>query len=133
MPRSMRSLIAACSAEMGGGTGPRRACSSSSTASIRRLSLRRVCPCLPPGDTGPPLALLHHGLKLVQAPLKLVGLAYPALDLERTKARIGYLVGDCGGRPFHPSFEHPGVEVFKEPLDLPYLGVVASTTRFRGV
>ena len=132
-PRSIRSLIAACSSEMGGGAGPRRARSSSSTASIRRLSSRSVCPCLPPGDMGPPLGLLHHSPQsrpgAPQARRPRVSGARPRAH----EAGISYLVGDGGGRPLHPTLKHPGVEVFKEPLDLPYLRVVTGTSCHRGV
>src|SRR5215218_1696907 len=126
--RLMRSLIAACSSEMGGGAGLLRSRSSSSTASIRRLSRRIVCPCLPPRDMRPPLRLLQHGPKLLQLPLQLVLLAYPSLHLQRSQPGVGYLVGHGGCRPLHPALQHGGVEVLEQLLELPDLGVVAGTS-----
>src|ERR671921_1083564 len=116
----------------GAGRGLRRSRSASSRASMRRLYWRILCPCLPAGMTPTSFCLLQQILKLVQALLQLLLLAYPALELDSPKLGVGYLVRHGGCRSLRPSLQHGGVEILEPCLDLPYLRGGAALGRAPG-
>ena len=70
---------------------------------MRRLYSRILWPCLPAGMRRSSFCLLQQTLELVQAILKFVLLAYPALKLDGPKLGVGYLVRYRGGRPLRPA------------------------------
>src|SRR5215211_7693948 len=121
---AIRLLSAACSSLMGGGgglRGLRRSRSASRRASMRRLYWRILWPCLPAGMPRTSFRLLQQILKMVQALLQLFLLAYPALEFDSSKLRIGYLVRHSGGSSLRPALQHLGIEVLESSLDLPNL------------
>jgi hypothetical protein len=103
MARSIRSLSAACSSEMGGGGGLRRSRSSSTRASMRRFYSRILWPCLPAGMLRSSFCLFQQIFKLVHALLQLVLLAYPALEFDGAKLAVGYLISHGGCLARHAS------------------------------